>query len=142
MEDEQDKRAGRALVFAGIPPVVAALLLSGWFPVGLPPFFTLLVALMGAPVAGVLVGRDTSDKVFSTLAAMVGGAGVVSATSGYIEIRRHLMTSVELLVPILLGGLPGLGLFLALRALAPKPLPRVVVAFVASALSVALVAAC
>lgn len=142
MEDEPDKRTGLALVFACVPPLVAALLLSGWFPVGLPSFFTLFVALLGAPVAGVMLGRDTSDKVFSTLAAMIGGAGVLSATSAYIESRRHLMMGVELLVPILLGGVPGLALFFVFRALAPKPLPRVIVAFVASALSVALVAAC
>ena len=142
MEDEQDKRAGRALLFASVPPVVAALLLSGWLPVGFPPSFTLLVGLMGAPVAGVVIGRDGSDKVFSTLAAMIGGAGIVAATSGYIETRRQLMMSVELLVPLLLGGLPGLASFFVFRKLAPKPLARVVVAFVASALSVALVAAC
>jgi hypothetical protein len=137
----KDEHLGRALAFAALPGALGALLVSGSLGFAVPRAFALGVCVMGAPLAGLVAGKDTADKVFSGLAAAVGSAGIVSATSGYIESRGHML-GLELLVPILLGGLPGLALFFGFRALTPRPLARTLTALAASVASVALAAAC
>jgi hypothetical protein len=136
-----DEHLGRALAYAALPGAMGALLVSGSLGFAVPRAFALGVCVMGAPVAGLVTGKDTADKVFSTLAAMVGCAGIVNATSGYIESRGRML-GLELLVPILLGGLPGIALFFAFRALTPRPLARTLTALAASVATITLAAAC
>lgn len=139
--DKQEKVAGRALLFATMPAVIAAFLVSGWFGFRVDPMIALLFAVGTAPIAGWLVAKSLGDRIFASIAAMIGAVGIVIATTWYIHDRRH-MVNIELFLPMLVGGFPGLALFYAFRALAPAPLARRILAAVAVLAAVALVATC
>ena len=140
-EDAQDRVAGRALVFAAMPALIAAFMVSGWFGFHVDPIVALLLAVGTAPIAGWMVAKELTGRVFASVASMIAAVGIVIATTWYIRGRQHLV-NVELLLPMALGGLPGLALFYAFRALAPIPLVRALLALAAVALAVLLVTSC
>ena len=139
--EQQDKLAGRALLFATMPAIIAAFLVSGWFGFRVDPMIALLFAVGTAPIAGWLVARNLSDRIFASIAAMIGAVGIIIATTWYIRDRQH-MVNVELLLPMLVGGFPGLALYYAFRALAPVPLARKLLAVVAVLGAAALITTC
>lgn len=134
------RNAGNAALAAVLPALLGAFFAKGWFG-GLDGWFALMVSVTGAPFAGALIGRDRADKVFSAIAAMIGGLGVAVATLWFVGFRGREMGNVELLLPIAVGGLPGLAAFYAFRALEPQPLARTLVAFLASVLTLVFIAA-
>jgi hypothetical protein len=139
--EEQDKTAGRALVFATMPALIAAFLVSGWFGFRVDPMIALLVAVGTAPIAGWLVAKSLGERVFASIASMIAAVGIVIATTWYIRDRRHLV-NLELLLPMIIGGLPGLVVFYAFRATANVPVLRALLAFAAIVAAVVLVTSC
>ena len=94
-----------------------------------------------APITGFLVAKGWPGRIFASIASMIASVGVVLATTWYIRSRANLV-NVELLIPMVLGVLPGLALHHALRALAPIPLLRALVAGGAVAAAAIVVASC
>ncbi len=139
--EAEDPGAGRALLFAAAPPVLAALLVSGWLAARVDPTIALLLAVGAAPITGFLVAKGWPGRIFASIASMIASVGVVLATTWYIRSRANLV-NVELLIPMVLGVLPGLALHHALRALAPIPLLRALVAGGAVAAAAIVVASC
>ncbi len=102
--------------------------------------------LAAAPVYAEARTRETPETPktpasFASLAATVAAVGIVLATTWYLRGRSHLV-SVELLITMVLGGLPGLALFYAFRALAGRPLLRVLLAAAALVTAAILVTSC
>ncbi len=139
--EKEDRTRGRALAFATMPAVVAALLSSGWTGLHVDPTVSLLLAVGTAPIAGWLVARDWPGRLFASIASMVAAVGIVLATTWYLRGRSQLV-NVELLIPMVLGGLPGPALFFGFRALAGLPLLRVLLAVTAVVAAAILVASC
>jgi len=65
----------------------------------------------------------------------------MASPSGHVRDRQP-MVNLELLLPMLVGGFPGLALFYAFRALAPAPLLRRILAIVAVGAAAILVTTC
>ena len=128
-------------MFATMPAIIAAFLVSGWFGFRVAPMIALLFAVGTAPIAGWLVARNLSDRIFASIAAMIGAVGIIIATTSYIRGRQH-MVNVELLLPMLVGGFPGLIHYYALCALARVPFARRLLAVVAVLGAAVLVTTC
>jgi len=99
--------------------------------------------LAAAPVYAEARTRETPETPasFASLASTVAAVGIVLATTWYLRGRSHLV-NVELLIPMVLGGLPGLALFYGFRALAGLPLLRVLLAAAAVVTAAILVTSC
>ena len=136
-----DRNAGRALAFATMPALLAAFLVSGWLGTRTDPPIALLLAIGAAPIAGFMAAKDWPGRIFASIASMIAAVGIVLATTGYIRGRSHLL-NVELLLPMALGGAPGLALFYGFRALASVPTLRVVLAVGAIAVATVVVVSC
>lgn len=139
--DAADPRAGRAMAFATAPPVLAALLVSGWLGTRADPTIALLLAIGAAPIAGFMVSKEWTGRIFASVASMIAAVGIVLATAWYLRGRSHVV-NVELLIPMLGGGLPGIALFYGFRALAGVPTLRVVLAVGAIVVATAVVVSC
>jgi DNA-directed RNA polymerase subunit RPC12/RpoP len=140
-ETEQDRARGRVLLVATMPAVLAAMLASGWLGVHVDPTVSLLLAVGTAPIAGWLVAKDWAGRIFASIASMIAAVGIVLATTWYLRGRAHVV-NVELLIPMALGGLPGLALFYGFRALAGVPAVRALLGLAAVVAAVVLVASC
>jgi hypothetical protein len=125
-----DARNARALAFAMLPALLGAFLTAGWFGDRWDARLTLGLAMTGGPVAAYLARGERDTRAFTAIAAMIGGAGVVFASALYTAKRAEIQ-SVEVLIPVLLGALPGLAAHLAFRALAPRLVPRLAIAVLA-----------
>ena len=115
-------------ISAGVA-VLAALLVSGWFgePIGLPA--GLIIAAAGGLVVGWLTGENAINKVFQTLAGVIFSFGVVIGTVWYLK-GRSSVWNLELLLPMALGGLPGVVAYFLFRRLEQKPSTRAATACV------------
>ena len=140
-DEAEDRRMGRALLFAMAPPVLAALLVSGWLGTRVDPTIALLLALGAAPITGFLVAKDWSGRIFASIASMIAAVGIVLATTWYLRGRSHVM-NVELLIPMLGGAAPGLVLFYGFRALASVPTLRGLLAVGAIVVATVVVVSC
>jgi hypothetical protein len=111
---------------AAVSGVVGAALTGGWVfePVG--PGVGVALAALGGAAAGAWAGRSTVDRLCHGLAGVVAAAGVVMATLLYFGDREPYIT-YEVLIPVLLGGLPGLGVLLVLHLLRGRPRARAAV---------------
>jgi hypothetical protein len=136
-----DARNVRALAFAMLPALLGALLTAGWFGDRWDARLTLGLAMTGGPIAAYLARGERDARAFTAVAAMIGGAGVVLASALYTATRAQIQ-SVEVLIPVLLGALPGLGAHLAFRALAPRLVPRLAIAVLAFLGLVVVLASC
>ena len=67
----------------------------------------LIVGLVGASVAGVVRGKVVKDRILFASAFVIAEIGIVVATRIYIE-GRSSVWNFELLIPLLLGSVPGL----------------------------------
>ncbi|MDB4943019.1 MAG: hypothetical protein JWP97_2553 [Labilithrix sp.] len=134
-----DPKPGATVFLACVPALVVALLSSGWFGARLDPLLALVLAVVTAPFAGWVGARDTASRIHASVAAMVGSVGIVAVTAAFTRGRPHVV-NVALLLPIVVGALPGLLLFFVLRALAPRPGLRALVAALATAATVIAVA--
>jgi len=110
---------------AAVSGVVGAARTGGWVfePVG--PGAGLTVAALGGAAAGAWAGRSTADRLCYGFAGVVAAAGVVLATLLYFRDREPYV-NYEVLIPVLLGGLPGLGVLLVLHLLRGRPRVRAV----------------
>jgi hypothetical protein len=125
-----DARNARALAFAMLPALLGALLGAGWFGERWDARLTLALAMTGGPIAAYLARGARDTRAFTAVAAMIGGAGMVLASALYTATRAETQR-VEVLIPVLVGALPGLGAHLAFRALAPRLAPRLALAVLA-----------
>lgn len=105
---------------------VAAMLVAGWF--GEPVRFgvALLVAVIGSLVAGWFGGADRDARAHVAGAAVVASIGITFATKMYVA-GRSSVWNIELVLPTLVGSLPGLFAYFALRRLVARPQTRAAV---------------
>lgn len=129
---EPDRAPGATLFLACVPAVVIALLVSGWLGRPLDPLLAIVFAVVTAPLAGWIGARGVGNRIHASVAAMIGSVGIVVANAYYLRGRPHLV-NVELLLPMVIGALPGAALFVALRALEERPLVRALLALAATA---------
>ena len=123
----------RALVAAAVPAVVAAVLMVGLGQ----PIVALAVCIGVAPLAGFLMTGDRASRIYGTIASVIAGVGVVFGAA--YALRRN---ADALVVPMILGVLPGLTLFFVLRLVASWPVVRIVLAFGALVTTAYIVTSC
>ncbi len=94
-------------IFTSILP---ALILTGFFPVfgafdfGLTTW--LVIAIIGGALGGSLCITNLKSWYLGLIAGVLSGPGMLLAVYYYTLSRTHIL-SIEILIPIIIGGLPG-----------------------------------
>jgi hypothetical protein len=88
---------------------------------------TLLVAVLGGAIAGGVADGTRDERAHAAGSAIIATVGISIAVRLYIA-GRSSVYNLELLLPVALGGLPGLGVHFALARLVPRSGVRAVAA--------------
>ncbi len=75
---------------------------------------SLIVIVVGAAIAGYLVGRTPKARAAFTLPFVVMGIGIALATWWYTESRSSIV-NYELVIPMAIGCLPGVGVYFLVK---------------------------
>jgi hypothetical protein len=104
-----------AIVIITLTSVIPALTLAGFFPkVILSQEITAVIAAIGGAVAGALVARQNAYPYWKgVLIGIVLNLGVLWTTTVYVQARTSLF-KIEIVIPLLLGSLPALLLYVLL----------------------------
>ncbi|MDI3283897.1 hypothetical protein [Polyangium sp. 15x6] len=112
--DPESMRAARNFGIAAGGGVAGAVIRAGWLedwfgdPGALAP--AIVVAALFGLVAGLLQGRTALARLGFCIALVAVALGSLPAVAWYLDLRPEPLT-IELLLPIFVGGLPGALLF-------------------------------
>ena len=112
----EEKRSERLLAVLIFPALVAALMRAGFFKVTLATAPALLLGGLGAIAWALLTYPDLRRRTRAGISGVVATSGMVLAIAYYLE-GRSTAFSIELLVPMIAGMLPGLIVYRLLRPL-------------------------
>jgi hypothetical protein len=105
-----DKRKGWAWTIACVPAILWGIGQTGFFF----EFHILigaLISMIGALIAGAMVGKTFAGKALYAVAYAAMGAGIAGATIWYTADRSSII-NYELLIPIGIGCQPGVAIYL------------------------------
>ena len=112
----EEKRSERLLAVLIFPAALAAFMRAGFFKITLATPAALVLAGLGAIAWAMLAFPDLRRRARAGISAVVATSGMVLAIAYYLE-GRSTVFNIEVLVPMILGMLPGLFVYRLLKPL-------------------------
>lgn len=106
-----DQRLTWMLALVAVGAILGSFFMTGWFGFELDPAICYALAAAAGLAAGAVLGRDWTARLVYMPLGVLAAAGALVAANWYTA-GRSSVYSIELLIPLGLGALPGFALMI------------------------------